>query len=409
MNVVKDQENKSLETQLIIACARTCVPEVESEQITALLARQLDWDYILSIAGRNMLLPLLSWTLLKNFSASIPVEAKDGLQLFLKKHTQKNLLLTSKLIEVIGILEKNQISVLPFKGVTLAVKAYNNVSLRHFCDLDLLVKPKHFDQAVKILSENGYVPNSQTNWWKRKLLFFTHKKDIIINSSDNFVQIELHWKLSGSHFSMPVEISQLWKRLEKLDLGGIKVNTLPFKDLFVYLCLHGSRHEWERLSWICDLRELILNYKNLRGEIDWSDLREHAKNHGLERVVELGLFLVQYFYGLRTEYPNYSKIETDIDFQKIAAQVKEKIFSLIVTPSPKADKYMYLLSLQEKRTHRIKLYLVYLTFYLRLILTPNSLDISIFHLPTIFYPLYFILRPIRLFFTYFHRPANQKK
>lgn len=401
--------NKNQEIRLVTACSQSGISPGEEADIISILGQPLDWVYIFQTAGKNGLLPLFARSLLQNFSHLLTPEIVHELSALVKSITRNNMLLTLKLVEIVKILEKAGIPVLPFKGPTLALQAFNDLSLRHYSDLDILVMPKHFDESVKALSANGYVPLTNVSWLKRKLFFFTHKKDIVLTSHDNRVHIELHWKLSGSHFSMPVEISRLWNRLEKLSLGGTEVNSLPFNDLFVYLCLHGSRHEWERLSWIADLLNLVATRERSGKKINWNEIREHARNYGCERVLELGLFLVNYFFAVRFDYPNFEAIENNPAFKKIAEQVRARIFSQEVSPSKKSDKYMYLLSLQEKRTHRIKLYLVYLSVYLKLLFTPNSMDRSIFHLPAILYPLYFVLRPVRLLITYLAPSSLRKK
>jgi hypothetical protein len=388
------------EAQLILECSCTPIPSDRIEHVSALLKRNLDWNYIFSVATHGGLMPLLSANLTQNFSGHLNPAVRDRLIQFRSSLTRKNLFLTLKLIEVVNELKKAGIPVLPFKGTTLAVQAYDSLALRQYCDLDLLVQPKHFDRATAHLSMMGYIPTSQANWIRRKVLFFTHKKDIVFVSEDSVVQIELHWKLSGSHFSMPLEISQLWRGLERLDLGGTEVACMPFRDLFVYLCLHGSRHEWERFAWICDLHQLIKKHGESDTVVDWIEIRNHARKHGCERVLELGLYLVGSFFGTRPNYPDYENVEKNAAFAEIAEQVRERVFSQKIRPSLKRDKYIYLLSLQEKRWHRIKLYIVYLTYYLRLLFTPNTLDRTIFPLPAFFHPLYFILRPVRLIFTY---------
>lgn len=401
MTVLPNGLDRAVESQLIITCAQTDISSYQAEQIRCCLKNELDWHYILTVAGRNGVLPLISRLLCRRFVEFIPAETQDQLLQFVQIHTQNNLFLTSKLLSAMKLLEGHEIPILPFKGPSLAERAYGNVALRQFVDLDVLVKPKHFDSAVSILTENGYTATSKSNWFKRKTLFFTHKKDVVLVDADNRVRIELHWKLSGSHFSMPFEISRLWNRLEILKLGGNDISTLSFKDLFVYLCLHGSRHEWERLAWICDLHEMIRSTERSGGKIDWLEVRQHAIDHGCERVVGLGLLLVDRFFCVQTDFPGYERIVNDAGLIEIAEQVELRIISPTRVPSLKKDKYMYLLSLQEKRTHRLKLYLVYLTYYLRLLFTPNSLDKTIFHLPRLFFPLYFVLRPIRLIVTYF--------
>ena len=390
----------SLETQLVIGCSRTHLNGHHAARIREVLKHPLDWVFILGIASRNGVLPLVCWNLRQNFADVISPETQLLLSELLQKQTQKNLFLTHKLIEICGMLEKHEIPVLPFKGTTLAVQAYGNLALRDYCDLDVLVKPKHFDKAIKILSKNGFEPIGEINWLKRNLLFFNNKKDVGLVGPDKMVHLELHWKLSGSHFALPLEIDDLWKRLDKISLGGKDLYALPFNDLFVYLCLHGSRHAWAKFSWICDLHELIRAQEISSEKIDWARVQSHASTCGCERVVALGLFLVNRFFGLKTSYPDFEKIESNPDYEKIAEKVEQKSFSRSGASIQINDWYLYHLSLKERKTDRLKLHLRYFFWYLKIIFKPNSLDESVFHLPAILYPFYYVLRPIRLLFTY---------
>jgi hypothetical protein len=49
----------------------------------------------------------------------------------------------------------------------------------------------------------------------------------------------------------------LWERLEPIDLVGTAVLGLPLEDVLLFLCLHGFKHGWERVGWICDVTELL--------------------------------------------------------------------------------------------------------------------------------------------------------
>lgn len=400
-------QNNSLENQLIILCSQTSLSEENTKYISEILSRSIDWDFVKNIASRNGVLPLVSWNLLNNFAEQLSFENKEKITQYLYEHTQKNLRLTFKLIEAVNILEKENIEVLPFKGTTLAKIAYDNLALRQYVDLDVLVKPKDFEKTVEILLKNGYRTIENIEGSNKKPLLLSGRKDIGLTNKDGSVRIELHWKLSGFHFAMPFEIDQLWNRLEKIDLGGKEINSLPFCDLFVYLCLHGSRHKWEKFSWITDLHELILNKKKQDEKFDWSKIQQHAKIHGCEKVVELGLYLVQYFYDTQTNYPHFQNIKSDKTFAKIARQIQEKIFDKDVSSSDISDWYLYHLTLKERQSDRLKLHIFYMIWYLKLTFKPNALDMQVFHLPPFFYPLYYVLRPFRLFFTHFNN--NSKK
>ncbi len=393
---------------LILECSRVAMDFDQIGRVKNILESELDWDLIINTAYQNGVLPLVSANLLQKFGECLPTEINEKLALRFQEHTQNNLFLTAKLLEIVRTLTVAGIPVLPFKGPVLAMQAYGNLALRQFVDLDILVQPKHFDEAIRIIAETGYQAVSQVPWLKRRALSFARQKDIGLISEDLKARIELHWKLSGAHFAMPLELNRLWERLEKMDLGGVQLNNLAFQDLFVYLCLHGSRHGWERLAWMCDLRELIESEQKNGARIDWLKIREHAQAHGCEKVVELGLFLINEFFGVKTDFPLWEQIESSETFKTIARQVRTKIFAKTRAATEIGDWYLYHLTLKEKKTDQIKLHAHYFLWYSRLALTPNSLDKAVFNLPKIFYPLYYILRPSRLLYTYFS-PDNVKK
>lgn len=398
----------TIEQSLILECSRTELSFVQVGQIKTILQARLDWDYLIATAYQNGVLPLISSNLLQKFSDFLPPEIKEKLALQFQEHTQSNLLLTAKLLEIVRTLTAAGIPVLPFKGPLLAMQAYGNLSLRQFVDLDILVQPKHFDEAVRQTIKCGYQTISEIPWLKRKTLFFARQKDISLVSNDFRTRVELHWKLSGAHFALPLELNQLWERLEEVNLGGIQLKNLAFPDLFVYLCLHGSRHGWERLAWICDLHQSILTEQKKVKEIDWLAIRLHAQKHGCEKVVELGLFLVQEFFALKTNYPGWRQINESETFKQIIQQVWNKVFAKNQNRTEIGDWYLYHLTLKEKKIDKLKLHAHYFLWYLRLIVTPNSLDKTVFKLPKMFYPLYYILRPSRLLYTYLS-PDNVKK
>lgn len=401
-------ERFSAERNLILACSRTDFGFEEISRVNDVLNENLDWEFVFSTAYRNGVLPLVSWNLLKNFGGDLPPDIKDKINGFFYEHAAHNLFLTGKLIEIVKLLNAADIPVLPFKGATLARQAYGNPALRQFIDLDILVQPKDFDRAINVLSANDFQLPDEKERSERAAFFFNRRKDIALTSRDGQVRIELHWKLSGAHFALPFELDELWTRLERITLGGARLNALPFDDLFIYLCLHGARHGFERLSWICDLRELINRREADHQVIDWAEIIRRARLHGCEKVVELGVFLIEEFFGDKIDFPNIKRIKKDETLKKIAADLRRKIFSEEKQTNEIGDWYLYHLLLKERKTDRLKLHLHYFLWYLRLAFTPNSMDKAVFRLPAAFYPLYYILRPSRLLLNYLTTDAGKK-
>ena len=394
------------ENELIVLCSRTRMSDEIRVRIEELLSGSLEWEKLLNTAGRNGLLPIVCWTLLNQFVDRLDPELKERLSNFFREHLQRNMYLTKKLIEIVDLFEENGIPSLPFKGTTLAMRAYGHIGLREYCDLDILVQPKHFDQAAALLATKGYIQVTSASWLERKFSFLTRRKDIIMVSPDREVVVELHWKLSGSHFALPLEIDRLWNAPKQFDMGGRKINVLDFKNLFVYLSLHGARHRWIKFAWVVDLNELILAFEEGGETVDWKGVMKHAAAYGCERVVEFGLFLVNRFYGYRPDYSGLEKIIKNEEYRSFADQLMKQAFAEKKTPVRFDERYQYYMSLKGRKSHRLKLQAEFVSWYFRILFRPNSLDRSIFHLPRLLYPLYFVLRPVRLFLTYYGQDAE---
>ena len=263
--------------------------------VAAILAQDLDWDFLIRISYRNAVFPLVFTNLLKVAPTSLPREVRSTVSDALKHRTETNLFLTSQLFRIIKIFELADIPLLPFKGALLSIQAYGDPALRMYGDLDLLVQPKHLDEATDLLKKSGYRPVTSVNWLHKSNWYISPQKDVHFTDASEQTVLELHWKLSGSHFGLPKEMNRLWDRLESIYLAGTKVPNLSFNDLVIYLCLHGSRHSWERFGWICDVYYLLTS----RDDIDWDSILEESKRVGCENVVALGLKLVHEFF----DYP----------------------------------------------------------------------------------------------------------
>ena len=392
------QLNFDLETELIIECSQTAINSAKFDRIAYLLSQSPDWNYIFKIANRNAILPLVSWNLLQNFEHLIPDEFRELIHKDFQEHTRNNMFLTGKLVEIINLFQSNDIAIVPFKGPILAIRAYGNLALRQFIDLDILIPILHLEKAVKLLTEAGYIPLNL-----QRLDNLKRKKDVGFISEDERVRVEMHWKLSGRHFSMPLEMNQLWHQLETVKLAGMDVSAFSFNTLLIYLCLHGARHSWERFGWICDINELV----RAESDVDWRQVFNEAKRLGCESVLGLGLYLAYDFFGLKISTPKWQEIEDDQIIKELARQIRSRIFADKPATLEIGDRYLYHLKLKEKWTDKWKLHLHYNYWYLKIIFSPNEIDKGLFHLPSWLSPLYYVLRPPRLLYSYLLKPKTR--
>ena len=85
----------------------------------------------------------------------------------------------------------------------------------------------------------------------------------------------------------------MWDRLEELPFGTRQVSSLPWDVYLVYLCVHGSKHVWRRLSWVADVARL-LETRDPEVALAAEDL---ARQFQSERMLLLGVALADALFG----------------------------------------------------------------------------------------------------------------
>lgn len=105
----------------------------------------------------------------------------------------------------------------------------------------------------------------------------------------------------------------------------VKINDYKFKtfnneNLLILLCIHGARHNWSRISWICDVSELIQHHK-----INWSEVTRNAGKLGVMRILLITLSLVHDLLG--TPFPREIRdLFEDDSVRSINLQVRNRLF-----------------------------------------------------------------------------------
>lgn len=274
------------EEQLVIACARVVVDQGAIDRINELLSRALDWEMLVQRADRHRVLALVSRNLQRYAAASLPPAVIARLRAESQIIAHRNLFLTHELLNVLGLLDRHGIRAFPFKGPSLAAHIYGDLSLRQFGDLDVWIRPEDFLRARDLVMAAGYVPYKPPP--DETLPTFTvlqHEYGFM--RGDDMVHLELLWRIVERPFAFPRDIEQIWGGLETRTLCGKPAQAIPFDMLLISLCVHGSKHLWERLGWVCDVAETVRAWP----DPDWGRLLTTARALGAERMLLLGLSL----------------------------------------------------------------------------------------------------------------------
>jgi len=372
------------EHELLLCCARTeCDTEV-ANRLRVLAGASIDWDYLFRLARRHSILPLIYRQLQTHASDLVPNDRLVQLKQSYQENVARNLVLTSELMTLLRTFTTAGIESIPFKGPALALIAYDDLSLRRFVDLDVIVKKEDVFRARDILLQAGYKTPKPLNEDQQLVLLRT-QHCLQFNRENGRMIFELHWNVASDLFASPVSVTDLWRQLIDIEIAGQVVKSFSADDLLFSLCVHGSRHIWERLSWICDVAELIK-----RQQLDWAMLMDRAIKTDCERMFYLGLFLAERLLGASLPAEVRAKFETDEYLQTLTEGIAARLFSGTEhTPATSGQVFRFNFSLRKSWRGRAR--------YFAFTLSPNEVDLSGVWLPRPLYFAYYLVRPMRLF------------
>jgi hypothetical protein len=375
------------ELELLFCCTRMGLDPTSVQRIRSLLREDIDWSYVLQTASRWRVRPLLY----RNLDAICPESVPKAILAQLSNHfhtnVQRNLFLVGELVKLLRLFEIQGIPAIPFKGPVLAASVYSNLALRECGDLDLLVRKQDVTKAKSLLISAGYRSTGQLTETQEMACLKSHL-GYHLEYDDGNVGVELHWRVTPAYFAFPFDLDCLWKDLEPTLLAGMTIRHLSPQESLLILCVHGARHRWDRLSWICDIAELVHTHE----ELDWGRVLAKADGLGCKRMLFLGLFLANNL--LEADLPDKvrSKIQVDPMVEPLATQVVERLVSEGGDSRGGTEWHTYHLRIKERWRDRFS-YLLHWGWYR---VAPDTKNQTGWPLSPLLSVLYYLLRPIRL-------------
>ena len=268
-------------------------------------------------------IPLLYRNLAGHFSNNVPQTVLDQLRNFANGIAQWNLALTAELLKLLKLLEEQGIRALPLKGPALAVAAYGDLSLRQFCDLDILVSRADMIKAKEALIAQGYHPDLELSPQEEAAYLKSHHDYKFVRPEDHVV-VEIQWGITQWSLAFAFDFEEAWKRREGSFLAGTSVFNVAPETLLLLLCVHGTKHRWGQLKWICDIAELV---DACGRKLDWDRVMDQARQLGGERMLLLGLALSRDLLGARLPSDVIKKVVTNSSIHFLADRVIGRLFS----------------------------------------------------------------------------------
>jgi hypothetical protein len=179
---------------------------------------------------------------------------------------------------------------------------------------------------------------------------------IVLWHPDLETMVEIHWRVMSKYiFSSKAE--QLWENLQPISLAGSSLPSLSPENLLWFLCVHASKHRWERLRWLCDIAELIRTYPQL----DWNQIIQQAMHLKVQRRLYIGLLLANRLLGAPLPGAVEERINQAPQLKILAQHVIDGLFE----QSKKTNRFLdipelrFQLNSMDRLTDRFRYFLRY--------------------------------------------------
>lgn len=393
---------------MLLLCARVCMTEAEVERVASLSARPIDYSYLFARAREQGVFQIVCHNIRTICGGRLPSQLATSLWNEFHDNARRQVLLVKEMLTLTSTLESNGIGVIAFKGAVLAVQAYGNLAFRAFGDIDVLIAPENVGKVTELLKSEGYTvsadPVDQAEQRYLVLPFFMESAESqrVITFNRRGVVVEVHWDFTPQRLKVQRDLSAIWSRTSTFTMLGKTCKSLSTLDRMLSLSLHGAKHYWDRLSYICDFAEAVRSANDL----DWDALLCEAARCGCRRIVLVGALLAWRLYRSNIPSGIIEAALTDSDARSLVDGIVNHIIEEMELGAKlpqgetgqrfdqlrrvsRLETYVFSFRIRERLRDRLQ-YAAYL------LLKPTKQEWDLLRLPVFLSPFYYIVRPFRL-------------
>lgn len=299
------------EAELLVRCARTGITQDLLAKMRRKLHEPLGWENFLQMTEYHGVEPLVYASLSRAAADLVPAEVLMRLRRKAQVGGLLNRSLAQELIKLCDEFAAWGVPVIPIKGATLATVAYGDLGLRDFTDLDLLVPESSVQDAQAVLATLGYEPKEVVDEQSDKREDGPHQ---VFVKRRTLCRVDLQWVMAHPHFAFRLDRPELWARQVSVEFENRMVPGLASEDLLIVLCVHGSKHAWEHLKWVCDVAELLRSHPSL----DWNAVMSRSSAWGCQRLVMMGLSIAHRLLDAPLSDGVLARVESEIEIEALS-------------------------------------------------------------------------------------------
>jgi hypothetical protein len=294
-------------------------------------------------------------------------------------------ILASECVRLTQGLLASGIDVTSYKGVALSALLFGDEGTRVSGDIDLIVCENRVADASRCLCSLGYEPTMALDEkgleeWMRCL----HGR--VFQGPGGWPRVDLQWRIVRSTtIAISGDPELLLQHRQSVRLAKGTVQILSLEANLIALSVHGAKHSWQQLRWVCDLGQILTDPR-----LDAPLAVQLADQMGLQRVLAVGVTQVRRLLDVPVPAPLARSI--DRQGERIADRMREGMFA---SDEPHWGGRLSVITwflLRERWRDR----LAGARAWLARVLRPNQRDYAVFPLPRRLSFLYYAIRPFRL-------------
>lgn len=331
------------------------------------IQRVESWDQLIGAAEYHGLVPLLAAGVLSGRTDHVPPEVWQRLRAAQIDASMREMYHSTKLGAVLGILQRAGVSVVPLKGPRLGELLYVEPGTRPSSDLDLLVHERDVDKVLQVLQVEGYqlreylahLPASKLVNWATEVSLYPSAG----------IPLDLHWRLAPRDYPFQLSVDLLWQS--------------SAEGLMLYLCVHGTKHQWMRLIWLSDIARLV------QMGLNWERLQALAAETRCERPLRLGLLLAHDLLGSDLPEEVLEECRAEPIVVELAQDLVERLSDAVPGDPQGWETTIFTVRLAERWWDKVR-------HFAALLRAPTEAELRMIQLPPALFPLYYPIRAVRL-------------
>lgn len=216
-----------------------------------------------------------------------------------RQTTVRNLMSLDQLDDVLATLDGAHIGTVVLKGAALVLSVYRNTGIRPFQDLDVLVDPQRYDEALRLLRAEG---------WEALYDYDPGLWDHASSLRRGEVNLDLHRRYSRE-LVIPGHLDLSWDLTKSVPApralrSGRAVRVLAPTDALLHTLAHGTLARGPvNLRWVADARQLVES-----SDIDWDRLTRLALAFEVAPVIHDALVFVRDTTGVEVPHPPLARL-----------------------------------------------------------------------------------------------------